>query len=964
MKFKPLACGFHSHTDMSLDGGSTVDAKIKNAANLGRIADCCTDHGVMSNIVPHWSAAQKLFKDKKIATPIRSIHGIEAYIVDPDRPYKVMKNGKTEPQYLHLTIHFKTAKAYQYFCSLTPRMESRAIIRWGERKPMLLLEELEPIAGQITLGSGCLVGPVQKNFLAGRSDLAEAMYVRLRNLAGPGNFFAEVFPHIIDKEWKKPERNAKKEIIKPGEFVPTIQRRDENAIDAPFAIDPCTGLVDIQKHPNEGVRMLAAKYGDPVIISLDDHYACAEDRVVQEARLGNGSENWKFYGSYHSPTSEYCAEQLQKQLGVSDKEIEEWIDNSYKFVDLFSGYKLETSKDRWLLPTMEMVYGVSTKTTKEKFWELVTLHGRMPAADSPQYQVYKDRVDYELSVLCDNSVADFMPYFFVMEDAARYAKANDIMWNTRGSAGGSLALFLLGVSITDPIKYDLPFERFLTLGRILSGSLPDVDSDWQDRQVILAYLASKYGDWMAMIATDLMLRLKTSILDVERSVLGFVRFETSMMCRAMKGAPQGMSDVDWLFGFKDKTTGDHVKGFWDEDTPASAELRTWAKENAEMWATVQKCIGICKTRGIHAGGIVLTPGPVQNYVPLIHSKQGLATAYSMKPVEVVGCVKYDFLGVSTLKAQGISIKSINRTFPALNLQWGEFAHEPRVYSEIIARDLLTGIFQMSGGAVRSVAKQINPKNIRDIALWISLMRPGAMDAPSPDPADVGVTAAEYYIKCAQGHRKPYFIHPDLEDILGDTYGVIVTQEQGLKLFRVLADYTYETAEVVRRAIGKKEAALLTIHSGVLKEKCLARGWTEAQAQKLYDSIEASARYSFNMSHAVAYAIVGYNGCWMKLLYPVHYWLGELTVHSDDHDKLREYLIECRHLVLDIDIVKSHPTDWVIEDDKLRPPLSLMKGCGSVYTKNLKLFMADELGAMVDAPEETEAEAEVTEDAMG
>lgn len=1321
MKFKPLACGFHSHTDMSLDGGSTVESKIKNAAKLGRVADCVTDHGIMSAIVPHWSAAQKLYKDKKIATPIKSIHGIEAYIVDPDRPPKVLKNGREEPQYMHLTIHFKTAKAYQYFCSLTPKMEERAIVRWAERKPLLMLEELEPISSEITLGSGCflsgtlvqtkeglkpiekviggdqvlspegkfievfapttrdysgkiyklscegmlepifatanhefmkrnsmegaewvsaenlnvrdflqlvverpsangpdseyetftdqrggkitqdmlssefleiigfflaegsfgskntinfamhakkdkkykdmieswaqshgfacsvrehgkglelnvhsepifnmfmdifggrtsastkgipprykalstsvirhilrgyfagdghfgyrtdfhkktgdyttrvatattasiqliddicgilrriglnysvfnktaytsvdgtnhktwwaitmsgveadrflawvkgdydldfrgkfykqikkiesfdysgpvhclsvpgpesfslaggliahncLVGPIQKNFLLGRSDLAEKMFVRLMNLVGKDNFFAEIFPHIIDKEWKKPERNENNEIIKPGEFVAVKQRRDPEAIDPVFEPDPCSGLVDIQKWPNEFVRRLAAKYGVRCIISLDDHYACMEDRVVQEARLGNGDENWKFYGHYHSPTTEYCAEQLQKQLGVDDRTIEEWVDNSYYFVDRFKDYKLETSKDRWVLPTTEMVYGINTPS-KVQLDELVKMHGRMLLESDPKYATYKERFDYEVSVLTENGVADFLPYFFVLEDAARYAKAQGIMYNTRGSAGGSLVLYLIGVSITDPIKYDLPFERFLTLGRIKSGSLPDIDSDWQDRGIILEYLSKKYGEKMALIATDMMLRLKTSILDAERAQNGFVSIETSMMCRSIKGAAQGQSDQDWLFGYKDKSTGEQVKGFWDDEkNPAAAALRKWATDNPKMWETVLKCIGICKTRGVHPGGIVLSPDEIQKYVPLIQTKQGFATAYSMKPIETIGLVKYDFLGVKTLKAQGISIKSINEHHPEAKLEWGEFAHDPRVYTEIIKRDLLAGIFQMSGGAVRSVATQINPKSIIDIALWISLMRPGAMDAPSPDPSDTSeVKAAMYYIKCAQGLRQPYYIHPDLKDILGETYGVIVTQEQGLKLFRVLADYTYETAEVVRRAIGKKEKDLLTVHSAVLKQACIKRGWTEEQAQKLYESIEASARYSFNMSHAVAYAIIGYNGCWMKLNYPAHFWKGELSVHMDDHDKLREYLIECRDMILSIDILKSDATEWIVEGDKLRPPLCLMKGCGEVYTKNLKRFMTSQWEKLEDAPEIKEIEAE-------
>lgn len=941
MGFKPLACGFHSHTDISLDGGSTVEGKIKRAAQLGRIADCVTDHGLMSNLVPHWTAAQKLLKDKKISIPIKSIHGIEAYIIDPLRQPKVFKNGKIEPRYMHITIHFKDVEAYRYFCQLTPKMEARAVMRYGERKPLMTIEELEAISGHITLGSGCLGGLVQQNVLRGQFDWARQMYERIRHIAGPGNFFVEVFPHILDKEWHRPERDAAGTIIKPGEFVPITTVKMDEWMPEP---EPCKGGIDIQKMPNQFVLDMAKRYGDPVIISLDDHYAAPEDKVVQEARIGNGQEGLKFYGTYASFTTEECAESFRRQLDVKDFDIEQWVDNSYRFVELFDKYKLESSKDRWLLPTTEMVYNVQGASSKVKLWELIKHHGRLPAATDERHKTYMDRLKYEVSVLADNGVADFLPYFFVLEDAAQYAKKNGIMWNTRGSAGGSLVLFLIGVSITDPIKYGLPFERFLTLGRIKSGSLPDIDTDWEDRDLILQYLRQKYGEQVALIATNLMLRLKSSILDVERSTKGMVSAETHIMCRAIKGAPQGVSDKDWLFGYKDKTTGAEVKGFWDES--ASAALRKYSTDNPEIWSTVLKCIGITKTRGIHAGGIVLTPGPVQNHMPLVlaDEERGYATAYDMKSVEYVGGVKYDFLGVTTLKALGISMRSIRDTI-GIDMEWGEFPHDPAVYSEIMAKDLMEAIFQLNTNIARPYVARIKPKRVLDAALITSMCRPGTLDAPSPDPSDgVEKTAATYFVDCAQGKRKAYYIHADLEalECMRETYGILIYQEQTLELFRELAGYSYEQAEEVRRGIGKKDKDLLNKHSAVLKQKCIERGWTEKQASRLFDSIEASAKYSFNKSHATSYAIVAYNGCYLKHHYPLHFWKGELTVHSDDHDKIREYLSECRKYVLPVDVVRSHPTDWIIEGEALRPPLCLIKGAGALGVSALKRFIETDI----------------------
>jgi len=936
-KFKALSCGFHSHTDQSLDGATKVEAKILRAKLLGRSADVVTDHGVMSALVPHWEAVAKLKKGKDPAIPetFQSIHGIEAYLIDPYRPIKKLKNGKIEHPYVHCTIHFKTAEAYQYFCRLTPKMEERAVVRFGERKPLMTLEELEAISGHIVLGSGCLVGAIAKNVTMGRSDWAAEMYLRLREIAGPGNFFVEIMPHVVDRNWQKPKRAENGTIINRGFFSPITPdgvKRDPNAIDPVPENDPCKGSIDIQRMVNLFTLNMAKEHNDPVVISLDEHYAEKSDKVVQDARLGNGREDWKFYSSYHMFTSEECADNLRQQIGATDKQIEEWIDNSYRFVELFKDYKMFTAKDRLLLPTSQMVYGIE-EPTKRKLKDLIDKHGRMPSMDNPKYPIYKERLDYEISVMADNPEADFLPYVFVVEDACDYARKNDILSNTRGSGGGCLIAYLLSISITDPIKYNLPFERFLTLGRIKSGSLPDFDTDWDDRHVIYQYLVEKYGDSVALIATNLNMRLKMSILDVERSTLGHVRPETTVMCKKIKGADQGQTDKEWLFGKVNKDTGNFEPGFWEnKEHPIAQQLRKYAKDNPMIWETVQKCLGVMKTRGIHAGGVVITPGPVSDYFPLVHTEKGYATAYDMKGVEAAGGVKYDFLGVSTLKALGIAMRSIKQ-MEGVDLKWEEFPHDTKVYEKILAKDQLASIFQLNTSTVRPVVAKVGPKSITDIATVTALMRPGAMDAPSPDPKDPeDVTAADYYIQCARGERKPYFIHKDLKPILGHTHGIPIFQEQTLQIFRDLAGYTYETAEVVRRGISKKVVAIMEEHTAILKQKCVASDWTAEQAQRLVDMIKASARYGFNQAHATSYAIVAYNGCYLKYHHPLHFWKGELTINAEKHDKLRACLSECRDLLLPIDAIKSDPHEWLIDDGKLRPPLVLIKGCGAGAAK--------------------------------
>ena len=969
MQFKPMACGFHSHSDQSLDGASSPAKKIIRADQLGRIADCLTDHGLMSGLANHWFDAIKLAEDGKTSKKIVSIHGIEAYVVDEVRGPKTLKNGTVEPRYVHLTFHFKTKAAYQYFCRLTPKMENAAIVKVGESKPLLNLKDLEPIADQITLGSGCLVGHVMKSIndfdmtKDQRYETAEASYLQLANLVGRENFYVEVFPHQVQENWKSPvfDKKNKKLMVEHGRFVPILEKNhvcSADCVGVPHFQDECghqTIVRDLQKSANHFVIDMAKKHKHRILISEDSHFANESDKLIQEVRLGNGKERWKFSQSYKMADSNEWATNLKNFLGVSDRDIEEWIDNSYHFVEQFKNYTFETEKTQLLLPTTEMVYGIQPEAlspkeqTRAKFWELVAKHGKMPKEDDPRYPVYKARVDYELSVMIDNPKKDFMPYFFIIEDCAEYAKKNGVTFTCRGSAAGSLCLFLLGVSIADPIYYKLPFERFLTLGRILSGSMPDVDMDWEDRDIILRYLRRRYGDdRIGLISSNMLLRLKSSILDVERSTLGSVRDATAKMCKNIEGAGQGVSDKDWLFGYKDKTTGEYVPGFWDDkEDEAAAVLRQYAKANPQIWETTLACIGVVKSKGVHAGGVVITPTPIYDYFPVIKTDEGWATAYEMKAIEAVGGVKYDMLGVKTLMALGIAIRSIaERT--GKQLVWGELPHDPMVYKKIIHENNLASVFQLHTPTVSPYVLRIKPTTIEECAITTALIRPGALDAPSPDSndpytgsrtgSDSNIHAAEYFVRCREGRKSAYYIHPDLQPILGETYGVIVYQEQVLEMFRFLAEYSYEMAEEVRRAVGKKDAALLEKHLSVLKAKLYERGWTEQQATQLIDSIFASSRYSFNKSHSICYAIVAYHCCYIKHHYPLDYWKGMLTTVTQKHDKLKKYMRECNVKILPVDVQMSHVKEWTIEGDALRPPLGLIKKCGATTVGNLKRFM--------------------------
>jgi DNA polymerase-3 subunit alpha len=945
IKFKPMATGFHSHTDLgSLDGGSTVMDKAKRAKELGRVADCVTDHGTMAALASHWASCKKC--------GIRSIHGIEAYLQNPFTPTIKDRHGNDVINYDHLTIHFKTAKAFQHFSSLTPKMEERAVVKYGERKQIMLLEEVQEIASDITIGSGCLVGVIQKYILNGKVEEAQKAYDMYRSIVPKGQFFVEVFPHIITEDWVRPVISREtKQIVTPGYFKPNECGAD--------------GLpLDIQKAANKFVIEMAKKYGDPILISEDSHVASPEDKIVQDIRIGNGQDGWKFSNNYCMRSTDEWAANLKSQLGVSDRDIEEMVDNSYLFVDQFKDYEFLTSKDRLLLPTTDQIYEVKGSSNLQLAHEKIDFYDRMPKPWDAKYEEYKERLDKEIAVLYGNGQIDLLPYFFVLEDVCSFCRKEGILFNARGSAGGSLLLYLLGCSITDPIKYGLQFERFLTLGRIKSGSLPDIDMDFSDRDRVLAYLSEKYGDRMALISIQKPLKVKGSIKDIERVKYGQVRQATEAMTKLIPTIPQGISEDKWLLGYRDESTDEYVAGYIeDEKDPGAILLRRYREENPDIWDTLLKCLGVMREKSVHACGLIISSEPVASAIPLLKISGDLCTAYGPKDVEAVGGIKFDFLRVTTLKAIEITLKSI-KEYTGNDIEWTEFEHDPEVYSKIIAGKLLTAIFQLNTKTVRPYVAKTLPKSVDEISNLTALIRPGCLDADSPDPSDRNKSAVDYYIDCVTNTRKPYYIHPDLEPIFSESFGVPLFQEQTLHAFRVVGNMDFEQAEVARRAIGKKDRESLMAELKKVYLGAKALEWSDSQAQALCDMIEASARYSFNKSHSTSYGIVAYNGCYLKLHYPLHFWRGQLTAHADEQDKIKEYLGECKHYLLPVSIIKSHPTEWTIEStpdgDRLRAPLSTIKGVAGSGV-HIKKFLETDLNTLPKKQKRTPAKRKPKKD---
>lgn len=915
----------HSHTHYSLDGASTVEDIVIRNKELGATHVAVTEHGNMNSSLELFEKAKK--------HGMKPICGIELYVQPPfmDEMKAIIQSelaskGKSpddselhekldkefKKEYVHLTVHFKDEWAYHYFTKLTPKMESRALVRWGERKPIATVEEIAGASGHITICSSCLIGMVNKFLLPRRAsgisrpDLAEKAYLLMRDIAGKDNFFVEVFPHAVTHDWKRPKKDKETGKVTPGEFVP----------------NECTAWSptgDLQKPTNEFVIGLAKKYNDPVIISLDSHFATPDQKIVQDARLGNGQENWKFFNSYHVCDTHEAYEELKKQLNVSDRDFEEWVDNSYKFASLFNNYSMTTSKERWVLQPLGDDY-------QDKLIQIINKFNRMNWED----QTMCDRLRYEIEVLANNGKLNLLSYFFTVEDIAHFCKENDILINVRGSAGGSLLLYLLGVSAVNPLKHDLSFERFLTLGRIKANTLPDVDMDVAEQTKVFEYLEKKYGDGFCRISTDIQLKIKSSIRDTERAILGKVRQETEKLCVSLVKHPSlaSVSDYEWVFGYKD----DH-----GVMKPGLIEvhqgLKKYAAANPEIWKTVSEMMGIIRQKSQHACGVVIADKPVQDYIPVTQIGDSKVTGFSPKQLESAGLIKYDVLGLSTLRDIQLALKLIKEqqgvVIDPFNLPYAKEAFAAAGSGETVT------VFQFDTDTVRPYLKATAPKSIDDLAAITSLCRPGTLDAPSGEfDGQKELSLSEIYVARAQG-RPIQYIHPDLEPIMKETLGVQLYQEQTLRIFRDIAGYTYEQAEMVRRGIGKKDEKLLQSCMGDLRTACISKGWTDKQVDLLREQIMASSRYSFNKSHAVSYAYVAYACLYLRIFYPIEWWTAILS--NADKDQLKYYWSHAVHWIKMPEINNSDSVFYIrTEGDKkyIQAPITLLDGVGPATTAEI------------------------------
>jgi DNA polymerase III subunit alpha len=531
------------------------------------------------------------------------------------------------------------------------------------------------------------------------------------------------------------------------------------------------------------------------------------------------------------------------------------------------------------------------------------LDERLEGVDDPELRKsYRERLDYELGVI---KGMQFPGYFLVVADFINYAKRNGIpVGPGRGSSAGSLVAYALKITDLDPIRHVLLFERFLNPER---RSMPDIDVDFciRGRAQVIQYVKDKYGaDRVAQIATFGTLKAKAAIKDVGRA-LGFSFAEADAIAKLIPAPKQGF----------DYPLQESIKM-----EPRLQELIKGDQRVQTLIGHALRLEGLVRHASTHAAGVVLSNLPLVDHLPLFVDKEGgIVTQFDMGSVEKIGLVKFDFLGLKTLTLIHDCLKLIDES-QGVKVDIPHLALNDKKTYRLLCDGNTTGVFQLESTGIREMTVKIRPNCFEDLVAILALYRPG--------PLDSGM--AEEYIKRKHGKEKIKYLHPLLEPILKDTYGVIVYQEQVMQIAQVLGGYSMGDADILRRAMGKKDPEEMAAQRERFVEGAEAKKISHEQATEIFDQMETFARYGFNKSHSAAYALVSYQTAYLKAHYRVEFMAALMTSEMDDTDKVIKNLAECRQKGIEVlapDVNESR-SNFTPVGDKIRFGLAAVKNVGA------------------------------------
>lgn len=657
---------------------------------------------------------------------------------------------------------------------------------------------------------------------------------------------------------------------------------------------------------NQGLIGLSRETGIPLVATNDVHYLHAEDAATQDVLLAI-RDNKKATDTERFSMKQFnLSFRSEAEMRELFKDIPEAVDNTEKIASACNVH-IEMGENH--LPSFPLPEGQSA----DEYLRELCLAGykkRYPGETiTPERQ---ERMDYELSII---KKTGFASYFLIVQDFVNWAKGHGVVVGPgRGSAAGSFVAYLTGITNLDPIKYDLLFERFLNPERI---SMPDVDMDFADvrREDVLGYVRQKYGsDHVAQIITFGTMAARGSIRDVGRA-LGI---PLELCDKTAKMIPMFTSIEEAIEGVPE----------FQAHYNSSAEVK-------RLVDAAKKIEGLARHASMHACGVVITKDPVTEYTPLQRVAGGedaVVTQYAASTkanaVEKIGLLKMDFLGLRNLTVIENTLKiarKLGKEVPDIE----KLPLDDAAAYEVLQKAHTTGVFQLESTGMKRYLKQLKPSVFEDIIAMVALYRPGPMEY-IPD-----------FIAGKHGEKKVEYLHPKLEPILKNTYGVAVYQEQLMQIARDLAGFTLGEADVLRKAVGKKIKELVAEQREKFIEGCVKTGVGKSVGEKVFAFIEPFAGYGFNRSHAACYALIGYQTAYLKAHFPAEFMAALLTGDQADIDRVAIEVREAREIGLEVlppDVNESFQDFAVIVGDdgkeRIRFGLSAIKNVGDVAAEEI------------------------------
>ena len=826
---KPSFAHLHVHTEYSmLDGAARIDELLKSAAEMGMPAIATTDHGYVFGAYEFWSKARTY--------GIKPIIGVEAYLTPGTHrrdKTRVRWGDETAGRddvsgggaYTHMTLLARTTGGMHNLF----RMSSLASMEGHYFKPRIDRELLSLYSDGLIATTGCVGGEIQTRLRLGQYDEARQAAGEFQDLFGKENFFAEVMDHGIPIE-----RQTQRELLR-----------------------------------------LAKDLAIPLVATNDLHYTRAEDAKAHAALLCVQSGSTLMDPNRFKFDAEEFYLKTPEQMRHLFRELPEACDNTLLIAERCDVSFVE-GEGRYM-PRFPCPEGENEESWFVKEVER-GLEVRYPEG-VPAYAT--ERARYETDVILKKGYGG---YFLVVADFIQWAKNNGIRVGPgRGSGAGSMCAYAMKITDLDPIPHGLIFERFLNPERM---SMPDFDVDFDERRrgEVIRYVTEKYGEErVAQIVTYGTIKAKQAVKDASR-VMGFPFSMGEKLTKAMPPAIMG-KDIP-LAGIFDKSHKRYAE---------AVEFRQVHDEDPQAQEVVKTALGLEGLKrqwGVHAAGVIMSSEPLMDLIPIMRREQDgqIITQFDYPSCETLGLVKMDFLGLRNLTILDDALENV-KTNRGIDIDLDALSKDPTdpAAYELLAKGDTLGVFQLDGGGMRTLLRQMQPDCFEDISAALALYRPGPM----------GANSHTNYAYRKTGKQEITPIHPELAEaldpILGTTQGLIVYQEQVQQIAQKVAGYTLGKADLLRRAMGKKKKEVLDAEFVPFSEGMRANGYSDAAIKTLWDILVPFSDYAFNKAHTAAYGLVSYWTAYLKANFPAGYMAGLLTSVRDDKDKSALYLNECRRM---------------------------------------------------------------------